>query len=92
MRPDPPVRRNGTCAQPGCTKKRPVADLTGKKLAVLVRYAGRRQIEADPFCSAPCARKWHGVDIRENSQTEQRADSRTRGGDTVMSSDPTGST
>lgn len=76
---DPPVRADGSCAHPGCGQKRPIAVLTGKKLAELVRYAGHAQIEADPFCSTRCARKWHGCPL-EPEEDEARVDSRSAAG------------
>lgn len=46
---DPPVRKDGKCAQPGCdqplqTKKTRYSDPSG-----------------DPFCSAACCRDFHNV-------------------------------
>lgn len=78
MIPDPPVREDGVCALPGCTKPRPVAVLTGKKLAELRRYAGH-QIEADPFCSSRCARKWHGCAL-DREEDEELVDRRSAAG------------
>lgn len=75
---DPPVRKDGVCARPGCTTKRPVAVLTGKKLAELRRYAGQ-QIEQDPFCSSRCARKWHGCPL-DREEDEELVDRRSAAG------------
>ena len=50
MKPDPPVRRDGRCAE--CGKPR----YPGRS-----RKYGKGAADLDPFCSTNCARKWHDV-------------------------------
>jgi len=51
MKPDPPVRRDGKCAE--CGKPR----YPGRS-----RKYGKGAADLDPFCSTNCARKWHDVE------------------------------
>lgn len=54
LKPDPPVREDGLCARPGCTKRR--------KPPATTRYATLQDFETDPFCSTKCCREYHGGD------------------------------
>jgi hypothetical protein len=53
MTPDPPIREDGRCARPGCSKR--------------LKVPARRQrgvdpkVYADPFCSSECCKALHGV-------------------------------
>jgi hypothetical protein len=51
-RPDPPVPPDGSCIV--CGKPRRLQGL---------RSVYREPAERDPFCSAPCARRWHGAEL-----------------------------
>jgi len=51
MRADPPVRKDGRCAQCGKVRKLPKPQ----------KGVDRALYEIDPFCSSPCARAYHGV-------------------------------
>jgi hypothetical protein len=55
MRPDPKVRPDGKCANPGCDNMR--------KPERSRRY-GKAAAELDPFCSTVCAKAWHDVDVQ----------------------------
>lgn len=48
---DPRVRPDGLCAQ--CGGPRPERPENA--------YASQAQYDVDPFCSASCAKQWHGV-------------------------------
>lgn len=48
MTTDPPVRKDGRCAQ--C--------LGPRKHAVANKYSGMDAVQ-DPFCSTTCCREWH---------------------------------
>ena len=77
---DPRVRKDGRCARKGCTRMRPIAVLTGKKLRDLVRYAGQAQLERDPFCSASCARAFHGCPVDNGRFTAEQIEERSEFG------------
>lgn len=49
---DPPVRADGRCAHPGCTKLRQPERSR--------KYA-RAEADTDPWCSTNCCRLFHGV-------------------------------
>jgi hypothetical protein len=51
-RVDPPVRADGRCALPSCGKPRNPEQA--------FKYA-REFALRDPFCSAVCCMRWHGV-------------------------------
>jgi hypothetical protein len=48
MKADPPIRKSGRCALPGCKKKIKTITIYG---------------EADAFCSTACCREWHGTSL-----------------------------
>ena len=77
---DPRVRKDGKCARPGCTKQRPIVTATGKKRKEMIRYAGAFQLERDPFCSATCARKFHGCELDGGAFTEEQIEARSEAG------------
>lgn len=52
MRSDPPVRRDGRCAQCGGPRRK----------AKPQRGVDPALYASDPFCSGPCCRAWHGVE------------------------------
>lgn len=49
---DPPVRRNGKCARPGCTKDR------------LPNSGALYKAFEDPFCSSECCRIYWGCALK----------------------------
>lgn len=52
MKRDPPLRKDGRCARPGC----------GKKIVISRNPKVTNQaLMIDPFCSAVCAMAYHGV-------------------------------
>ena len=53
MTADPPVRKDGKCARPGCRRKRASMPSTN--------YVARSHYETDPFCSSACCRTYYGV-------------------------------
>ena len=52
LKHDPPQRSDRRCSGPGCDNK--LVTVTSR----MRRYAGA-QIEADPFCSTACCKRWH---------------------------------
>lgn len=61
MRADPPVRRDGRCAE--CREPRnPRAN----------RYSGLAA-QLDPFCSTGCCKAWHGLAEPERRRGTRRA-------------------
>jgi hypothetical protein len=64
LKPDPPVREDGLCAC-GCGRKR-------KLTKQARRYAGQ-QLDMDPFASADCCRRYHGVAFKTVRDIEQDA-------------------
>lgn len=62
LKQDPPVRADGRCALPSCGKPRhPERAFT---------YA-REFALRDPFCSAVCAMRWHGVPTPDELRDER---------------------
>lgn len=57
MKPDPPVRPDGRCANPGCSNS--LQQITSRHR----RYGGAA-LESEPFCSRRCAEQWRGIDPR----------------------------
>ena len=76
---DPRVRKDGQCARPGCTRLRPIVALKGKQLRELKRYAGN-QAEKDPFCSATCARAYHGCPLDNGKFSEEEIEAKSEAG------------
>ena len=52
--PTPPIREDGLCVQCGGERKMPDSKLH------------RRVAALDPFCSAPCARAFYGVEVKSD--------------------------
>jgi hypothetical protein len=69
MRRDPPVRRDGRCAQ--CKGER----ATPKGRA----YARTGEIERDPFCSTQCCKAYHGVKLSSPESNRKRGPGRPYG-------------
>lgn len=68
---DPPVPRGGLCVC-GCGKKRPTAKQAGT-------YAGA-QIDADPFATADCCRRWYRVPFAPSEEEQDASERMARGG------------
>mgnify|MGYP001579573043 CR=1 FL=1 len=71
MRAEPRVRGDGLCALRACRRPRPLVPPRG------TRYSNHeRLLAADPFCSATCCRKFHGVVISfpERPQSKRARD------------------
>jgi len=65
MRSDPPVRRDGRCARPGCGRPR--------KIPKPQRGIDAAVYERDPFCSSTCARLYHGLESAKPRESMERA-------------------
>ena len=74
---EPKVRKDGRCARKGCIKMRPIVTAKGKALRDMIRYAGRPQLEADPFCSNVCARVFYGCPLDNGRFTEEQVEARS---------------
>lgn len=68
---DPPRRADGRCAC-GCGKKLPASKEARK-------YAGA-QIDADPFASSECCKRWHGVSWATTEEEDEVSARKARGG------------
>jgi hypothetical protein len=66
LKPDPPVRPDDRCAV--CCEPKLTANQGPQRPTHLERIAG------DPFCSAVCARAYHGVEA--SNEREQQVDTR----------------
>lgn len=68
MKKDPKVRKDGMCAQ--CRKPRtPKKGLSGQTGTFARLFAA--EVERDPFCSAVCAKTWHGVSLKISPGTSR---------------------
>ena len=56
LKPDPPVRKDGLCAQ-----------CKGPRNPERSRLYGKHHAEFDPFCSNLCARAFHGNPLPQQS-------------------------
>ena len=64
MRPDPPVRADGKCAQCGGSRqhKRVKSGPADAKGGIpLPKSVWLRHLETEPFCSRSCCETWHGT-------------------------------
>ncbi len=68
MRKEPAVRRDGKCAR--CRQPKPVANPKSQIKDL------QKLINADPFCSSLCARRFHGVKLLQE-ESPQHARKRT---------------
>lgn len=64
MKADPKRRADDRCSGPGCNKL----------IKIDARYSGAETAATDPFCSANCCRRWHGLPLPEDTNEENQAE------------------